>query len=94
VAGVLAAGANCAETQTSKVRHMDIAEFITFLEPRDATETEKEKGPAICQSSQHFGDMKTALEVACEMLKERCTYEMQQALKRAGEIQKILLVKP
>lgn len=93
VAGVFQAGANCAETQTAKTRRMNVAEFLDFLEPRQATETEKEKGPAVCLSSEHFNDTKTALEVACEMLKERCTYEMQQGIKNLSEIKNVLGIK-
>jgi hypothetical protein len=70
----LEAGASCAETLTDKRRRMTYQEFRDWLEPG------QDKGPALCQSSVDESKTKTALEQACRMLGNRCTYEMQAAL--------------
>ncbi len=91
VAGVLSAGMDCAETLTAKTRSMDLHQAITFLEPQeeitnpDGTVTPA-RGAALCQSSEDWGEMKTALEQACKILGPRCTYEMHQAIAAASSV--------
>lgn len=87
VAGVLGAGANCAMTLSDKTREMDVLEFIQWLEPQ------KDRGPAICQSSEDYEKIKTALEQACAILENRCTKEMIAALKNVDR-RLALLVQP
>lgn len=75
VAGVLAAGADCATT-AGVTREMTVDEFITWLEPNE------ERGAAVCQSAADYVKIKIALEQACEILKTRCTKKMRRELKR------------
>jgi hypothetical protein len=57
---------------------MTFEEYIKFLEP----DVDTKKGPALCMSSSHFNDLKTALEQACKSLGSKCTMETQQLLQR------------
>lgn len=84
VAGVMSAGANCAYTLSGKTEELSLGEFLEFLEPTD------DRGPAICQSSDDFNKMKTALEQACKKLGPRCSYELRSDIKRMGETVKTL----
>lgn len=76
VAGVVAAGADCAETQTKKTRSMNMDMFIEWLEPDEKTQ----RGAALCQSSDDWNKQKTALETACRKLGVGCTYEMKKVI--------------
>jgi tetrahydromethanopterin S-methyltransferase subunit G len=91
VAGVMAAGADCAYTLTDKTESMTLDELIDFLEPQPERPDPKNpgkmlpaRGPAIIQSSDDWNHMKTALEQACAALEDRCSYETQQMIKEAG----------
>jgi hypothetical protein len=93
VAGVLSAGANCAESLTEKTSEMTLDQFIDFLEPqseRDDPDHPGQKlparGGAICQSSDDFTKIKTSLEKACRELGSRCSYEVQHAIESLNEI--------
>ena len=86
MSGKLSAGADCANTLKPGGRSMTLTEFIEFLEPSPAIGDKPEKGPAICQSSDDWNKLKTALEQACALLKDQCTYEMQEWLLKANEI--------
>jgi hypothetical protein len=88
VAGVIAAGAICAETITGKTRDMSMDEFFDFLEPREEQpdptnpgHTLSSRGGAICQSVDDWNSQKTALEIACRILGKNCTYEIKQAIE-------------
>lgn len=77
VAGVMAAGANCASTASDKTWELTLTEFIYFLEPDPATH----KPAAICRSAEDEMKIKTVIEQACELLKDRCTLEMKALFK-------------
>ncbi len=79
VAGVLGAGADCAETLTTKTREMDVTEFIQWLEPTS------ERGPAICMSSEDALETKNEIEQACAILKNKCTAEEKAAIRRVSK---------
>lgn len=53
---------------------------MTRDEFRDWLEPGQDKAPAVCQSASDEMKIKIALEQACRMLGNRCTYEMQAAL--------------
>lgn len=89
VAGVLAAGSICSETQTNVTYDMTLDETIDFLEPQLERPDPKNPGKilparagAVCQSASDWNKNKTALEVACRELGKRCSYEMKAAIKR------------
>lgn len=85
VAGVMAAGMDCAETLSQKTRSMDLTETIKFLEPQLADPVKKTpaRGAAMCQSADDWNKQKTALESACKILGKSCTYEIKMALATA-----------
>lgn len=80
VAGVLVAGAICAETITGKTRDMTTDEFFDFLEPKEAHDDVPGRAGAVCQSTDDWNNQKTALEISCRLLGKNCTYEMQQVI--------------
>lgn len=86
VAGILSAGMNCANSLKPDTREINLDETIAWLEPAEAVldsngkEIVPARGAAICQSSEHFNEFKTALEIACKMLKKKCSYELQQTI--------------
>lgn len=84
VSGRLAMGANCANTLTDQTRQLNLGEFIDFLEPRVSPTGDVVKGPALCMSTVDFEKLKTAIEQACQLLEQRCTYEMQEAIRFAN----------
>lgn len=73
VAGFFTAGADCAYTLSDNVEEMSAQEFVKFLEGDDS------HGPALCQSTEDYVKVKTALEQACYKLGNQCTYEIKQA---------------
>ena len=84
VSGRLAMGANCANTLNDQTRQLNLGEFIDFLEPRVSPSGDVVKGPALCMSTIDFERLKTAIEQACTLLEQRCTYEMQEAIRYAN----------
>lgn len=98
VAGVMAAGMNCAKTLSPDTREMDLQETLQFLEPQAAVYDEKgkllspEKGPAICASMDDFNKQKTALEIACIALGSLCTYEIKETIKKVSNTTNYLQV--
>lgn len=89
---------NCANTLSKTTREMTLDETIQFLEPhpeiRDASGKVlvREKGPAICLTSEHFNQFKTDLEVACEMMGNKCTYEMKSAIESVSTTMSYLVM--
>lgn len=79
VAGKMVLGADCANTLSDKKRSMTFEEFVEYLEPSDT------HGPALCQKTSDWNKLKTALEQACHKLGSQCTYEIQEAIAKAGE---------
>ena len=78
VAGTIAAGMNCAETLSGKKREMTMDEMIVFLEPQ-ASPTPR--SGAICRSAEDFLKQKNALEQACRILGDKCSFELKQVIK-------------
>lgn len=89
-AGSIASGAICAETNTGKTSEMTFDEFLNFLEPQ----TNPERAGAICQSTEDWNKLKTALEQACRGLGKRCTYEIKSAIKTINRTMLALRVTP
>lgn len=98
VAGIMAAGMNCATTISKKMRQMNLDETLDFLEPQPEVLDESGKvikeahSAAICQSSKDYVSIKSALEQACVILKKKCTYEMKEVIKSIEET--ISLISP
>lgn len=86
VAGILQAGAECAETLTGKRSSMSYEEFIDFLEPRPQQGQIPAHGGAIVQSAEDYSKIKVALEQACIALNGNCTYELQETIKNVNSI--------
>lgn len=63
-AGVIQAGADCAETNTGRTSEMTQAEFMALIE-----------GGGVCMSALDYSRLKTAVEQACKELGKRCSYE-------------------
>lgn len=76
VAGVMAAGADCAYTLSGEKRSMNLDQWVEFLEP----ELKTDRGSALCQSAEDWNRQKTALEQACKKLGKGCTYDMRKAI--------------
>lgn len=68
VAGVIQAGADCAESLTQKKSEMTFEEYVTFLE-----------AGAIAFSVEDVQEMKTALDQACQKI--TCEYEVQSLIE-------------
>lgn len=75
VAGIFAAGMDCAQTGSGKTTEMNAKEMIDFLE-----------SGAICMSAADRKREKTAIEQACYLLKDRCTFEVQEMIKRLDKV--------
>lgn len=90
VAGRIQFGGICAETHTETTRDLTYIELMDMLEaqedrpdPQDATRVLPAHGAAIIMTTADFGSFKTELEVACRLLKSKCSYEVQQAIGAA-----------
>ena len=88
VAGVMAAGADCAYTLSDTVEEMTLEQFLEFLEPQperpdpsDPTKTLPARGPALCQSTDDYTRVKIALEQACKKLGTSCSKEVKEGIK-------------
>ena len=86
VAGKVQYGANCVHTLSDETREMQFEEFIKFLEPSN----NPPKGAALCQSSDDWNKQKTALEEACKILKDKCTYQIQQAIANIAKLRELI----
>lgn len=82
VAGQLANGMICAETNTGKTSTLTFDQTIEFLEPQAADPVKKlpARAGAMCTSSADYTARKNALEQACREMGTHCTYEMQKAI--------------
>jgi hypothetical protein len=88
VAGVISAGAMCAETITGIQSDLSFDEFLDFLEPQEERpdpahpgQTLPARGGAVCQSASDWGAQKTALEQACRILGRRCPPELVRVIE-------------
>lgn len=75
MAGILAAGMNWAQTGSQETGEIDVKETIDFLE-----------AGAICMSSEDRRKEKVAVEKACYLLKDRCTFEVIETIKRMDKV--------
>lgn len=89
VKGVMKAGAFCDWTLSSKPEDLTLDEWIAFLEP----DPETGKGAAVCEPSEHWNKKKTALEQACALLGDRCSYEIRRTLDRYDGKLRVMLMK-
>jgi len=92
VAGIMAAGADCAYTLSDETEELSLKEFINFLEPQvekpdpdNPGEMIPARGPALCQSTEDYTKIKIALEQACKKLGSGCSKELRKALKSASK---------
>lgn len=69
VAGMLAAGMDCAETNTGAVSQLSLDETILFLEPNET------RAGAVCISAVDRAREKDAMERACRLLGNKCKFE-------------------
>lgn len=74
IAGVITAGAICAETQTNKTYDLDFAQTLDLLEPHDG------KPGAIIIPFDDYMAEKQAYEKACRLLGNRCQREFKQVI--------------
>jgi len=88
VAGVVNAGAICAETQTDKTFDLDVDALIEMLEPQperpdpeNPGETLPARAGALIIPMDDYVAGKNAGEKACRMLGKRCKPEFKSALK-------------
>lgn len=81
VAGIMAAGANCAHTISGETYELSLPELIKMLEPSKA---ENRPGAAI-MSADHFNKIKTSLDIVCASIGEFCTLDIKEQLKKTGE---------
>ena len=88
VAGVLAAGMDCAETLTPNTKQMTLDETIEFLEPQ-AEKIDPETGAviparpgALCRSAEDFRRQKDVLEILCNKAGNKCTKEIKTYIQR------------
>ncbi len=79
-AGRLSVGAICAETLTAKTSDMTFDQYIAFLEPQPAISGLPERSGALCQSSDDWNKMKTALEQACRELGAACSNDTKASI--------------
>lgn len=86
VAGVMAAGMDCAHTVTGQTYEKDLQETMKFLEPS----LEENRAGAICMSAEHFNQMKTSLDIICASIGKHCTVEIKEQLKKSTETVKSL----
>ncbi len=63
---------------------MDFEQAIEWLEAKMPTDKEPGRAGAVCRSDDDFTKMKTAIEQACALLKDRCTPEMRANIERIG----------
>ncbi len=77
VAGIIAAGMDCAATGHDENTEMNVKQTIDFLE-----------AGAICMSAEDRKKEKTAAERACVLLKDRCTFEMKQKNSKMDAVKK------
>ena len=83
VAGIMAAGMDCAHTHNDDVRSMTLDETLEFLEPKIGTNGVPDRAGAMCTSAEDYTKRKTDLEILCRMLGDRCTIEVKKAIADA-----------
>lgn len=81
VAGLLSAGAICAETLTGKTSEITFDEVIDMITPRPASEGVPARAGAILLTTDDYNRMKTALDQACRELGTRCKREVKDTIE-------------
>lgn len=93
VAGVMSAGADCANTLNDTTEEMNLDQWITFLEPQ----IEPPRGAALCMSSVDFTKVKNFIDQACAKLGTSCKKEAQETIEilsaRIDGLQRRVLLK-
>lgn len=89
VAGVMAAGMDCASTLNPNVFPLSLEQTLLFLEPHPQVS----RAGAVCMSAQHFNDIKTSLDIICMTLGEDCTYDVREQLQNLDETMRLLNLK-
>lgn len=89
VAGILAAGMDCAHTRSDETRSMNLDATIEFLEPQPERKDAKgrtipERAGAMCLSAEDYTKQKTDLEIICRKLGNACSYEVKKMIEDAG----------
>lgn len=69
IAGSLAAGADCATTNTGEVSELTTQQYFDFVLPGP------DQGGAACMSAEDFVKIKTAIQQLCKKRGANCTYE-------------------
>jgi len=72
---MMKAGANCVWSLSEDTREMDMDELFDFLEPNE------ERGGAMCMSTAHWEELKTAVEQLCKKLGTKCTMETKRLIE-------------
>lgn len=75
VNGSISLGSTCAETVTSKPSQLSMDQTLEMIE------AQPNHPPAVFQSAADYGEETTELEVACRILGNDCTYELQNTIK-------------
>lgn len=93
VSGSLARGATCTHTLTGDISYKSFEEYLDWLEAKPERPDPSHPGAllpahgaALAMSSKDWGEFKTELEIACRLLKNRCSYEMKQAIVNLEKI--------
>ena len=89
VAGVMAAGMDCAQTLTRNVFPLTLEQTLLFMEPDPLVA----RAGAVCMSAQNFNDIKTSLDIICMTLGEDCGYDVREQLQNLDETMRILNLK-
>ena len=100
VNGRITNGALCGNSADDVVREITFGELVKMLEPQpewvDPVSGNKipERGGAWITSNEDFTKVKTALDQACRLLKNRCTYEIKKTIEtlsvRAERLQDLI----
>lgn len=86
IAGKLSHGMICAETMTSNTRDLTFEESLEFLEASE------DRGAALCQSSKHWNDIRTTLEIACKLLGKKCKKKLKKSIRKFSNTVKSLSI--
>lgn len=79
VAGVVSAGADCVTLISGTQSSLTFDELIDMLEPNE------QRGGAIITPVDDFVELKKELEVACILLKDRCSKEVKKKIETANK---------
>lgn len=92
VAGVLIAGMDCGYDLSDKTDSMTFDEMVEFLEPQPERPDPKDpnkmlpaRAGAMCQPADDWNHKKTVLEQACKMLGKRCSWQLKEMIRKAGD---------